>query len=93
MIKMLDYIRYIRECLCIVCDAPAEPHHLKRVGMGRDRKKKLREHLSAISLCHEHHMQLHNIGEMKFTNKYRIDLWRCSHRLLISFLEQSNMLE
>jgi hypothetical protein len=93
VIRMLDYIRYIRESPCVICGGAGEPHHLKRIGMGRNRKNKLREHLSAIPLCHEHHAQLHNTGEMKFTNKYSIDLWRMAHTHVVSYLENLSIID
>ena len=72
----LDYLRYIRSMGCAICRRDAEPHHLEAIGMGRDRKKDLKEHYSAVPLCREHHTEFHQTGHSKFQKRYNINLWK-----------------
>lgn len=62
-----DVERYLYQCLehrkCAVCNAPAQVHHIDRVGMGRDRRRIHHEGLKAVALCHKHHMEAHGRGE------------------------------
>jgi len=57
--KSLKYLEWIRVKPCCVCGNLSKPHHLKRIGMGRNRKKDLVEHYTAVPLCRSHHEQAH----------------------------------
>ncbi|MFQ5445057.1 MAG: putative HNHc nuclease [Nitrospinales bacterium] len=59
MDKSLKYLDYIRSLPCAYCGQPAEPHHLKAVGMGRNRKRPMKEHLTTIPVCRQHHNEAH----------------------------------
>jgi len=59
-----------------VCFEPADRHHLEEVGMGRNRKKPMYEHFLIGHLCRNHHVELDQIGEKKFSEKYNINLWK-----------------
>lgn len=87
MVDPLEYVEYIRSQPCVICAKPgAYPHHIKRIGMGRDRKKRLKEHFSAIPLCNLHHSELHDKGDDKFFYVYGIELWQKAHELLVEYL-------
>lgn len=78
---MLEYVDdvqdYVYSCLiakkCPVCGKPAELHHIDAVGMGRDRTEIIHEGLEVISLCREHHTEMHTIGKADFFKKYHIE--------------------
>ena len=59
-----DISKYLYLCLehrkCAICNAPAEVHHVNRIGIGRDREKVVHIGLKAIALCREHHNEAHN---------------------------------
>jgi hypothetical protein len=50
-------------------------HHLKAVGMGRNRKISRWEDLTAVPLCRAHHTEIHKIGRIAFEKKYNISLY------------------
>ena len=54
-----DIYKYLYMCLehrkCAICNAPAEIHHVDRIGMGRNRNKINHLGLRAIALCRKHH--------------------------------------
>lgn len=58
---------------CAVCGKRADLHHIDTVGMGNDRNEV--EHLGreVISLCREHHTEMHTIGKTQFFTKYHLD--------------------
>lgn len=58
---------------CAVCGKRADLHHIDTVGMGNDRNEV--EHLGreVISLCREHHTEMHTIGKTQFFAKYHLD--------------------
>jgi hypothetical protein len=61
---------------CLVCPNKADFHHLKAVGMGRNRNLKRWEDLTVVPLCREHHAEIHKIGRVMFEKKYNINLWK-----------------
>lgn len=54
-----DIYKYLYMCLehrkCAICNAPADIHHVDRIGMGRNRNKINHLGLRAIALCRKHH--------------------------------------
>lgn len=58
---------------CVVCGKKADLHHIDAIGMGNDRREV--EHLGreVMSLCREHHTEIHTIGKAAFTEKYHLD--------------------
>lgn len=74
----LKYLDFIRGKFCCVSGLPAIPHHLKAVGMSRNRKKPIAEHYTAIPLDPLYHTELHLIGLKSFEKKYQINLWKVS---------------
>lgn len=78
---MLEYVDdvqdYVYACIinkkCPVCGRRAELHHLDAVGMGRDRTEIVHEGMEVISLCREHHMEIHTRGKQEFFRRYHID--------------------
>ena len=77
---MLDYVDdvqdYVYTCIinkkCPICGKKADLHHVTAVGMGRDRGEIIHEGLEVISLCREHHGEIHTIGTQDFFKKYHI---------------------
>ena len=78
---MLDYVDdvqdYVYTCIinkkCPVCGKKADLHHIDTVGMGRDRNEIVHEGLEVISLCREHHQEIHSTGKADFFKKYHIN--------------------
>ena len=58
---------------CAVCGKRGELHHIDAIGMGNDRTQV--EHLGreVISLCREHHTEMHTIGKADFLAKYHLN--------------------
>lgn len=58
-----DIGKYLYLCLehrkCAICNAPAQVHHVDRVGMGRNREEIVHVGLRAIALCPAHHNEAH----------------------------------
>lgn len=72
-----DIEEYTYLCLvrrkCAVCGRRAELHHIDAVGMGNDRTKVQHEGREVMSLCREHHTELHTVGKAEFMAKYHLD--------------------
>lgn len=72
-----DTEHYAYMCLihkkCAVCGKKAELHHIDAIGMGNDRKEA--EHLGreVLSLCREHHTEIHTLGRTDFLQKYHFN--------------------
>ena len=70
-----DIGRYLYLCLehrkCAVCNAPADVHHVDRVGIGRNREKICHLGMRAVALCRKHHQEAHS-GEKEFFEKHNI---------------------
>lgn len=78
LLKFVDNVAdYVYACAiskkCVVCGQQAELHHIDRVGIGRDRHDIVHEGMEAISLCREHHTEIHTSGDKPFLDKYHID--------------------
>lgn len=77
---MLDYVDdiedYVYQCVihkkCPVCGRRADLHHIDAVGMGRDRDEIIHEGLEVMSLCREHHTEIHTIGKAAFLDRYHL---------------------
>jgi len=76
MALSLDYLESRKLEQCLICPCLGDRHHLKTLGMGRNRDKSMKEHFTVVNLCREHHSELHQIGEKKFSEKYNINLWK-----------------
>lgn len=80
-----DINKYLYLCLkykrCVICNMPAEVHHVDRVGMGRDREKIVHIGLLAIALCRLHHTEAHKDEKKLFQENYiygiRLDKYLC----------------
>ena len=79
--SLLNYVddidNYVYMCLihkkCCICGKKAELHHVDSVGMGNDRTEVQHEGRNALSLCREHHTEIHAIGINSFLEKYHIN--------------------
>ena len=72
-----DIEAYTYLCLvlrkCAVCGRRAELHHIDAIGMGNDRTEVRHEGREVMSLCREHHTELHTVGKAEFMAKYHLD--------------------
>lgn len=70
-----DIGKYLYLCLeyrkCAICNAPADVHHVDRVGMGGNRDKICHVGMRAIALCREHHNLAHT-KEKQLFEEYHI---------------------
>lgn len=78
LIELCDDIeRYTYICakrkVCTVCGKKGELHHIDSVGMGRDREEIIHEGLEVMTLCREHHSEIHTIGAKTFFDKYHLN--------------------
>ena len=66
--------KMIMKRMCNVCGKPhSDIHHASNlVGMGNDRRKHDHENSTYLSLCREHHNEVHNMGLSEFMKKYHI---------------------
>lgn len=77
---LLDYVDdvadYLYHCLitkhCCICGAPADLHHVDRIGMGRDRTDVVHEGLEVLPLCREHHQEAHTMSDQEFFDRYHL---------------------
>lgn len=102
LMSTLDFLDYVRRQTCLVHGSPAEPHHLKSVGQGGNRKREMIEHFTAIPVCRDCHMELEhppprdfpkrgdkwwrNDRLRSFEEKHNINLWRENSRLLARWI-------
>jgi hypothetical protein len=78
---LLEYVddidHYVYMCLinkkCAVCGKKAELHHVDTIGMGNDRTEVQHEGREGMSLCREHHNEMHQIGKASFFEKYHFN--------------------
>lgn len=72
-----DIIRYEWHCLkakrCAVCGKKAQLHHVDAVGMSRNRNKIDHIGMRCLPLCAVHHMEIHELGNDRFCDKYHLD--------------------
>lgn len=72
-----DIEEYTYLCLarkkCAVCGKRADLHHIDAVGMGNDRTQVRNEGREVMSLCREHHTEIHAIGYKDFMSKYHLN--------------------
>ena len=71
-IEAYTYLCLVRR-KCAVCGRRAELHHIDAIGMGNDRTEVLHEGREVMSLCREHHTELHAVGKAEFMTKYHLD--------------------
>jgi len=69
------YLEYIRETPCLICGKRSEPHHLTTRGSGGS-------DYTSIPFCRSHHADYHLLGLSAFEEKYNINVWKETHRLL-----------
>lgn len=80
-----DIGKYLYLCLehrkCAICNAPAQVHHVDRIGMGRDREEVVHVGLRAIALCPIHHDEAHRDERRLFQRYYiygiKLDQYLC----------------
>lgn len=78
---LLEYVddigHYTYMCLihkkCVICGRRADLHHIDTVGMGNDRTDVQHLGREVISLCREHHTEIHTLGKKGFMERYHLD--------------------
>ena len=78
---LLDYVddiaNYTYMCLihkkCCICGRRADLHHIDAIGMGNDRTEAHNVGREVISLCREHHTEIHTIGKAAFMERYHLE--------------------
>ena len=76
------YLDYIREKPCLVCGiTPCDPDHLEAVGMGGANRSGYKDY-SCIPLCRMHHTHRHQMGNVKFMDTYKINIWKDAFNLI-----------
>lgn len=72
-----DIEHYTYMCLvhkkCAVCGKRADLHHIDAIGMGNDRNEVQHLGREVLSLCREHHTEIHAIGKADFMAKYHLN--------------------
>jgi len=76
MAKNEETDAFLYACLvrrkCCVCWDAAEPHHVDRVGAGRNRDEIIHLGMRLMALCRRHHAQAHKIGQKTFEERYKV---------------------
>lgn len=71
-----DVEKYLWVCMkfkkCAICGDDADIHHVKAIGMGRDRTSYDDSNHEKIALCRKHHSEAHTIGWLTFAGKYKV---------------------
>ena len=72
-----DIAHYTYMCLihkkCVICGKKADLHHIDTIGMGNNRNEVEQLGREVMSLCREHHTEMHTIGNKDFKDKYHFD--------------------
>lgn len=84
--KSLEHLEVVRNMDCCLCGQGASPHHMKAIGMGRNRKNEMREHYMTIPLCVKHHTEWHAMGNRAFNVKYQVDMWMITANIMADIL-------
>ena len=71
---------YYKKC-CVCGRRNADLHHVDAIGMGYNRQDKPQIGNRVLSLCREHHSELHNIGNTEFMSRYHLEPVRLDERL------------
>ena len=88
----LEYYKYHQdnaaEFLCVIpcCSGQVVPHHLKKVGSGRNRKNPMMEHFTIVDICVKHHSEAHGMTNEDFEGKYKVNLWKTALLNLARYL-------
>lgn len=84
------HLAYVRSYGCLVCQRPAQAHHLRHdcepLGFTKMMGKKQCDYRT-VPLCPEHHHELHEVfgNELRFWRHY----WRCSADAIARLLAEA----
>lgn len=78
---LLEYVddieNYTYMCVihkkCVVCGKRSDLHHIDAIGMGNDRTQVQHLGREVLSLCREHHTEIHTVGKSEFMEKYHLN--------------------
>jgi len=62
---------------------------MKAIGMGRNRKRNLKEHLLTVPLCMKHHNEWHAMGNRAFNVKYQVDMWMITAMIMADIIHDN----
>ncbi|MAH50663.1 hypothetical protein CMI37_32890 [Candidatus Pacearchaeota archaeon] len=83
----LDYLDYVRkQNCCVTGQQMPDVHHLEAIGTRGGRKEPNQRHFSAIPLCRDLHIEVHQIGLHKFQEKHNIQLWKEAYYYVAKWL-------
>ena len=73
---------------CVLCQKDKRSigihlHHTNPIGMGRDRKKVDHSQHKFLTLCVDHHIEAHTIGQKTFNERYHLDGIKLSKESLV----------
>lgn len=78
---LLEYVddidHYVYCCLihkkCVICGRRSDLHHIDAIGMGNDRTEVQHLGREVISLCRNHHIECHTLGNKEFLKRYHLN--------------------
>ena len=82
----LEAIRSASRCYVGYQQRPIEPHHINQIGMGRNRKREMIEHFSAIPVCRACHHAYHQMGKTDFEFKFSVNVYEIAHDYLSKYI-------
>ena len=88
-----EYLDYVRSLPCLISGKAADPHHLKAVGAGRRRSRKMLEDYMVVPLLRQYHTEFDDIGKTKFEEKYKINLYECALVILTRWIFNKSKLQ
>jgi hypothetical protein len=85
-----SYIEHVRNLPCCVGgEGHVDPHHLKAIGMGRNRVNLMWEHFTVIPLSRSKHTEIEQIGVAAFEEKYQIDVYKFALHTLAKWIHEN----
>lgn len=79
--RQLDpkFVAFVREQSCAICmQTGVDPNHMDTRGAGGS-------DYSCVPLCRVHHTEWHQLGDIEFTRRHRVNLWRINSHLLVEY--------
>ena len=81
-IEYLEVVKGHYHCTTCMKQVPVEAHHLRSVGMGRNRMREMIEHYSAIPVCRKCHREYHDVGQAEFEKRHKVNCFEINQDLL-----------
>ena len=94
--EYLDWLKQYKMTCVITGGRATELHHVRAIGMGRDRKGDDVWHYTAIPVTMEVHRDIHSLSKEKFNQKYGfpgrdlfVYIWEAIHDLNIEYFSEA----